>query len=178
MTHESLLGAPLSPENLLFQGEVYELGWDGQRPSPPSADLGPGGLPSPDFAMYLINAVKFHCGQLFHLFDEDHFMERFSKFHDPAADQSTLHPLWFIHYLLILAFGKAFVARTNKGRRPPGAEFFVHAMKILPDFTFSCPDPVETTEIYCCAALYLQSLDFRSSAYRLVSFLGMSWFSC
>jgi len=31
-------------------------------------------LPTPDFAKYLISSVKFHCGQLFYLFNEDRYM--------------------------------------------------------------------------------------------------------
>lgn len=169
MTHERLVGLPLSPENLLYEGEVYDLGWDGQRTRQSTANLDAGSLPSPDFAMYLINAVKFHCGQMFHLFDEETFMEQFSQFHDNSTDKPTIHSLWYTHYLLILAFGKAFVARTNTGRRPPGAELFVQAMKYLPEIMFRCEEPIETIEVLCCAALYLQSLDFRSASYRVVS---------
>lgn len=169
MAHESLLGERLPSENLLYEAEVYDLGWDGQRSLSPSPSLDPGALPSPDFAIYLINAVKFHCGQMFHIFDEEKFMEQFSQFHDSSADRSALYPLWYVHYLLILAFGKAFVVRTSKGRRPPGADLFQQAMKLLPDITFLCAKPVESIEILCCAALYLQSLDHRSSAHCLVS---------
>ena len=68
----------------------------------------------------------------------------------------------------MLAFGKAFVVRTSGSRRPPGAELFTQAMKLLPDLTILNMDPIETIEILCCAALYLQSLDFRSSAYGIV----------
>lgn len=171
MSHERALGSPLLSDNLLFQSKVYDLGWDGQRSTSSSPDIDPAILPTPDYAIYLINAVKFHCGQMFHLFDEESFMERFTRFHEVSADRSTLMPLWYIHYLLVLAFGKAFLARNNKARRPPGAELFAQAMKLLPDITFLCTDPVESIEILCCAALYLHSLDFRSSAYQLVSFL-------
>jgi hypothetical protein len=169
MSHERALGSPLRSDNLLFQGKVYDLGWNGQRSAPSSPHIDSAILPTPDYAIYLINAVKFHCGQMFHLFDEESFMKRFTQFYDPAADKSTLLPLWYVHYLLVLAFGKAFLARSIKGRRPPGAELFVLAMKLLPDVTFLCTDPVESIEILCCAALYLHSLDFRGPAYQLVS---------
>lgn len=173
MAHERVLGLPLPSENLLFQGSVYDLGWDGQRATLTSTDPSPASLPTPDYAIYLINAVKFHCGQTWHLFDEESFMQRFARFHDPNADKSSLFPLWYVHYLLVLAFGKAFLARTHRGKRPPGAELYVQAMKLLPDIIFLIStDRVESTEILCCAALYLHSLDFRSSAYHLVSCLG------
>ncbi|OQV04959.1 Fungal Zn2-Cys6 binuclear cluster domain-containing protein [Cladophialophora immunda] len=157
MTHERVMRAPLPPDNLLFEGKSYDLGWDGKRnTSLESPSEGPA-LPSADFAMYLINAVKFHCGQLFHLFEEDKFMQQFSQFHEnPTQAPSSL---WFIHYLLILAFGKAF---------PPGAELFVHAMKLMPDLAFYSADPIEAIQVLCCAALYLQCLDFRGAAYRII----------
>ena len=171
MSHERILGSPLSPDNLLFQGEAYDLGWDGSRGNAPSLKTDNATLPSADHAMYLINATKFHVGQMFHLFDEESFMQYFSRFHNANAAKSGLIPLWYAHYLLILAFGKAFLARTVKGRKPPGADLFVQAMAILPDVTYLCLHPIETIEILCCATLYLHSLDFRSPAYQLVSML-------
>ncbi len=41
-------------------------------------------------------------------------------------------------------------------------------MKLLPDFAFYNADPVESIQVLCCAALYLQCLDFRGAAYRVV----------
>lgn len=169
MSHEQILGQPLSSQNLHFQSEAYDIGWDGSRADPSCLPLDSTTLPTADHAIYLINAVKFHVGQMFHLFDEESFMRSFSIFHTPSADKSGLMPLWYTHYLLILAFGKAFLARTVKGRRPPGSELFVQAMKIFPDVTFLCMHPIETVEILCCATLYLHSLDFRSPAFQLVS---------
>ncbi|KAH0362725.1 proline oxidase, partial [Aureobasidium melanogenum] len=168
MSHEQILGSPLSPQNLLFQSEAYDLGWNGLRTGPSTLDLDTKTLPTADHAVYLINAAKFHVGQMFHLFDEESFMQSFSVFHKSSADKSGLKPLWYVHYLLILAFGKAFLARTSKGRRPAGGDFFVQAMAILPDVTFLCLHPIETIEILCCATIYLHSLDFRSPAYQLI----------
>lgn len=159
---------PLSPENLLFEGKSYDLGWDGRRGLSPASESESPALPSPDFAIYLINAVKFHCGQLFYLFEEERFMQQFSLFQDNEAEASQSGTLWYVHYLLILAFGKAFVAQSSKGHKPPGAELFVHAMKLMPDFAFYDADPVESMQILCCAGLYLQCLDFRGAAYRIV----------
>lgn len=109
-------------------------------------------------ALFLINAVKFQCGQLFHLFDERTFMDQFQKFHETDGDLNKCSILWYIHYLLILAFGKAFIVRAEKERRPPGTEYFVQAMKLLPDITYLYSDPVQSIEIFCCTALYLQCL--------------------
>ena len=165
MVHERVCHSPLPVNSLLFEGATYDLGWDGRRDI-----LEPitNPLPTPDYALFLINAVKFQCGQLFHLFDERAFMDQFNKFHEADGDPSKCSVLWYIHYLLILAFGKAFIGRTESGRRPQGAEHYVQAIKLLPDITYLCANPIESIEILCCAALYLQCLDFRSAAYNLV----------
>jgi hypothetical protein len=170
MAHEKVMRTPLPPENLLFEGKSYDLGWDGARTFSPAPQPEAPALPSVDFATYLISAVKFHCGQLFHLFEEEKFMQQLSAFRDNPSTQAHQKPsLWYIHYLLILAFGKAFVAQSSKGRRPPGAEFFVHAMTLMPEFAFYSADPIEAIQVLCCAALYLHCLDFRAAAYRMVN---------
>ena len=125
-------------------------------------------LPTSDFALFLINAVKFHCGQLFHLFDEQEFMRSFENYHNPNH-RGGRSDLWHIHYLLVLALGKALIVRVGQDRRPPGAELYVQAIKLLPDFAFLSNDPIPSMEILCCAALYLQCLDMRINALILVS---------
>jgi proline utilization trans-activator len=165
MVHEKVSGSPLPGDNLLFEGSTYELGWNGSRTSVGFDDIA---LPTADYALFLINAVKFHCGQLFHLFDEQLFMHHFSKFHENARAEDGSDELWYVHYLMILALGKAFVVRTGKGKRPRGADLFVHGMKLLPDITFLCTKPFQAMEILCCAALYLQCVDMRVAAYTLV----------
>ena len=162
--HERVYGTPLPAASLLFEGQTYELGWDGRRAS---AEFDEATLPTPDFALFLINAVKFHCGQLFHLFDEQEFMRNFSNYHDRER-RGDCSDLWHIHYLLILALGKAVVVRVGQDRRPPGANLYVQAMKLLPDPMYLCNDSVPAIEILCCAALYLQCLDIRAGAYSLV----------
>ncbi|KAL8830592.1 MAG: hypothetical protein Q9191_001345 [Dirinaria sp. TL-2023a] len=163
--HERLYGVPLPAASHLFQGPAYELGWDGRRGT---AELDDAILPTADFALFLINAVKFHCGQLFHLFDEQEFMRNFSTYHD-QGHRDNCSELWHIHYLLILALGKAFIVRVGQNRRPPGANLFVQAMRLLPDTTYLCNDPIPSIEILCCAALYFQCSDMRDPAYSLVS---------
>ncbi|KAF7189564.1 putative transcriptional regulatory protein C3C7.04 [Pseudocercospora fuligena] len=168
IAHEHILGRPLSAENLLFPGKTYDLGWNGERDSAPAFDTGL--LPQADYAMYLINAVKFHVGQIFHLFEEDVFMEMFRRLHEDFTcnNNSLRSSMWFKHYLLLLAFGKEFVARGGASHRPSGLEFFVQATATLPDLLFAEQDPYEELEILSCAALYLHSLDCRGAAYRMI----------
>ena len=165
MAHERLTGQPAPIETASFDGTMYDLGWDGQR-DVNVTDNSP--LPSADYAVYLINAVKFHCGQMFHLFDEPTFMRAFRQFQEAPSDASRTQGLWYIHFLIVLAFGKAFVAHRNSTRRPPGADLFAQAIKLMPDIVYLLADPLEAVEILCCKALYLQCLDFRSAAYNVV----------
>ncbi|KAI1051995.1 hypothetical protein LB506_003620 [Fusarium annulatum] len=171
MTHERVKGRPLSMHNLHFagtEGKVFDLKWDGTRKFTSQDVPDTSALPTKDFALYLINSVKFHCGWLYSLFDEDIFMERFRLFHENPTEYARAEPLWFVHYLLVLAFGKAFVVQSTKSRRPPGGDFFIQAMKLMPDFNFFDCDIIEEMQVLCCAALYLQSVDHIQQAYRLV----------
>ena len=164
--HQHVTNEPLSAGGLLFDGVTYDLGWDGTRTAG-REDAQP--LPTADFALYLINTVKFHCCQLFHLFDEESFMRHFRNFHDEYGGRESVPVLWYVHYLVLLAFGKSFVVRKCQGRRPAGADYFVQAMKLLPDIIFLYTDPLHSIELLCSIALYLQCLDLRSAAYVRVS---------
>jgi proline utilization trans-activator len=161
--------APFSADLLLYDGKAYQSEWDKLRIATESNKLA---LPSRDYSLYLINAVNFHLTRLFHLFDEDYFLANFNRFHESPSKTGDGAGLWYVHYLLILAFGKAFVVHKTKATTPPGADLFIHAMKRLPDMTSLCGDPIIATEILCCITLYLQALDFRSSAYNFVSLVG------
>lgn len=170
MVYEHIYREPLPTDTLLFDGSTYDLEWDGSRNTPPETPV----MPTIDHAIYLINSVKFHCGQLFHLFDEEDFMRSLYDFYSEPKGQTLKNSLWYIHFLVILAFGKAFVLRKNERRRPSGAEFFVLALQLLPDIRILSRDPIMSTEILCCIALYLQSLDFRSTAHNYVRSLDLT----
>lgn len=164
IVHERLTGQPPPADRISFDGTLYDLGWDGLGDgASPDPDL----TPTADYAIYLINAVKFHCGQMFHLFDEPSFMKQFHEFYDGSEPRPI--GLWYVHFLLILAFGKAFTARRTISKRPPGCELYVQAMKLLPDITILTGEPLRAVEVLCCKALYLQCLDFRCAAYNVVS---------
>lgn len=171
MAHAQIYGSPLPVANLLFEGSTYDLGWNGLRePVKPDTVL----LPTSDHAQFLINAVKFHCGQLYHLFDDRTFMDCFAEFHQSGGDAGKCSTLWYIHYMLILAFGKAFVAHSSRSQRLHGLDLFVQAMKMLPATMYLCADPLHSIEVLCCVALYLQCLDSRSAAYNFVRYTPMS----
>ena len=169
MTYETITGTPLPPDNLFFDGNVYDLKWDGTRTLSPQDGFDPSTLPTQDFAVYLINSVKFRCGRLFYLFEEEDFMKQFTLYHEDPAEYAKTSPLWYVHYLVLLAFGKAFVLQTTQSQKPPGTEFFIQAMKLVPDFTFFDYNPIEKLQVLCCVALYLHCISCRPAAHRTVS---------
>jgi proline utilization trans-activator len=169
MVHESLFGLTPPPGRLLFEGQAYEIDWQGASTANTGVRDTSVVLPTSDFALFLINTVKFRCGQLFHLFNEESFMQSFSKFHSSEHPKEPVGTLWYVHYLLILALGKALVVVFTKGTKPAGSELFVEAMRILPDVGLTAGEPVQSMEILCCAALYLQCLDKRKAAYNQVN---------
>lgn len=169
MTHERLFQVPLPTDDLGFDCMVYDLDWDGSRMTlnKPASPI----LPSLDYCIYLINAVKFHCCQIFHLFDEDAFMPALYRFYDgPPRQPHQSEELWYVHFLLILAFGKAFTTKKSQGTRPPGEPYFSKALHLLPNSVLLWQRPIEGIEILCCVALYLQCIDTRSVAYNYVRY--------
>ncbi|KAJ5825947.1 hypothetical protein N7474_003085 [Penicillium riverlandense] len=164
MAHEHIYQEALPTETLLFDGTTYEIGWDGQRTTT-NQDVPV--IPTHDHTLYLINAVKFRCGQLYHLYNESDFMESLRQFYLEDG-QTMTNGLWYIHFLLILAFGKGFVQPKIQGKKPPGIGYFVKALQLLPEPNALCRDPMVSTEILCCIALYYQCLDCRSSAHNYI----------
>ncbi|CAI9632194.1 unnamed protein product [Alternaria burnsii] len=162
LVHEHTRKSPLPSADLLFDGSAYDLPWDGTRSLPDSTSPV---IPSIDYAIFLINAVKFHCAQLVHLFDEDEFMANMHAFYSNSETGTWKESMWYIHFLIILAFGKTFIQAKGNAPRPPGADFFVQALQLLPDTNRLCREPVTAVEILCCIALYLQALDSRNAAH-------------
>jgi hypothetical protein len=136
-------------------------------------------MPSLDHAVFLVNTVKFHCGQLFHLFDEETFMGYLHEFYADPTGQIAAADLRYIHLLLVLAFGKAFAENNNyQSKRPPGADYFVTALRLLPSIHILVYEPLISTEILCCIALYFESLDYRHSSHGFVCIPCTPWASC
>ena len=125
-------------------------------------------MPSIDYAIFLINAVKFHCGQLVHLFDEEDFHAKLHTFYNSTEQDKLSNSLWYVQFLLIIAFGRTLVQRKHRELKPPGADFFVHALQLLPDTNSLCREPLVATEVLRGIALYLQALDSRNAAHVTV----------
>ncbi|SPO07038.1 uncharacterized protein DNG_09732 [Cephalotrichum gorgonifer] len=149
-----------------FGEDVYSLKW-----SPLGADCTPdtSGLPSIDHALYLMETVKFNLGQNYRFFDEGEFVKHMREFYfgDPVAKASECR-LWFVQFLLVLAFGKAFLSRPSNTKDPPAASLFIRAMSLMPEMTSLWKDSLIAIEVLALAGLFLYSIDYRESAHVFV----------
>ncbi|OBT81970.1 hypothetical protein VE02_09318 [Pseudogymnoascus sp. 03VT05] len=150
----------------LFGEDIYPLQW-----SPATADCTPdiSGLPSIDYALYLFDAVKFHLGQNYRFFDESAFVSHVREFYTGSPVKKAAESrLWFVQFLLVLSFGKAFLSQSRNPGNPPGSKFFVRAMSLMPDILSIWKDSVMAIEVLALAGLYLYSIDHRESAHVYV----------
>ena len=127
-------------------------------------------LPSADYALYLINGVRFHVGQLYHLFDERRFMEPFEDFYEAPSEVAGMEKIWYVQFLTILGLAKTLLVQPSIGATSlPGSDLFLRAMSLLPDTPYLFSDALTAIEILCAISLYLQCADMRNSAYVYVS---------
>ncbi|KAI9034871.1 Zn(II)2Cys6 transcription factor [Aspergillus affinis] len=164
MTEKLHMPSPYTVPNSL-DCDVYPLRW---RPAafddPPDIT----GLPSIDHALYLFNTVKFHLHQNYRFFDEETFLAHVHEFYFGAAAQKAAEcRLWFVQFLLVLAFGNAFL-QSRATQDPPGSKFFVRAMSLIPDHASLWKDSLLATEVLALAGLYLYCIDHRESAHVYV----------
>lgn len=149
------------------ESRAYDLDW-GKQPFNSAAKFH--NLPSIDHATYLIESLKFHVGQIFHLFDEANFIHQVREFYVNPAKYAGENKIWYVQFLAVLALAKAVGTNPAKGSRTlPGSEFFTRAMSLMPDSSYLFNDALTAIEALCIIALYLQSADMRNSAYIYVS---------
>ena len=161
--------SPDSPNSvpLAADGDAYQLHWS-RADSDKLPDIS--GLPPIDYAIYMLNTVKFHLGQLYRLFDDEEFLQNLYEFYDDALGKVQETRLWYIQYLVILAFGEAFLTPVRTAENAPSwSRFFTRAMSLLPDVPALWHDPVPAIEVLTLIALYFHSVDMRDSAYCYVS---------
>ncbi|OJI96044.1 hypothetical protein ASPVEDRAFT_35372 [Aspergillus versicolor CBS 583.65] len=143
--------------------EVYPLRW---RSAPAEDPPDISGLPSIDDALYLFNTVKHHLDQHYRFFDEESFTARLQEFYSGnSLQKATENRLWFVHFLLVLAFGNAFLLRSRNTKDAPGSKFFLRAMSLMPDYTNLWTDGLLAVEVLALTGLYLYSIDHRESAH-------------
>lgn len=177
MLHNRLSHSAVPIRPLVFKGDAYELHcidyWDDVE-----VDAASTPLPTPDFAEFLINVVRFRCGQMFHLFDERDFMERLHQYHRNGSPPIVRFDTWSVHYTLLLALGKALNGEYRRDRQPPGADLFAQGMRYVPHLSISRADPIGSIEALCCAAIYLLCVDKRQAAHSLVCRMRSSSIRC
>ncbi|OGM49651.1 hypothetical protein ABOM_001871 [Aspergillus bombycis] len=167
LTHQAERNYPFPSAAQHIDATTYDLGWSGLRTTiiPDIREL-----PSLDHALFLTNAVKFHTGQIFHLFDELSFLTQLHDFYGNPVEKIHTTGLWFIHFSVIMALGKAFTGTKRRGSVPPGANLFMMALMMLPDYCYLWRHPSTSAELLCSMALYLQSIDWRTPAHDMVGF--------
>lgn len=165
MTEKLHMPSPYTVPNSL-DCDVYPLRW-----APAALDDPPdiSGLPSIDHALYLFNTVKFHLHQNYRFFEEEKFLGHVNEFYfGAAAKKASECRLWFVQFLLVLAFGNAFL-QSRATQDPPGSKFFVRAMSLMPDHASLWKDSLLAIEVLALASLYLYCIDHRESAHVYVS---------
>lgn len=164
--------ARLSPHNstplpLAVDGDAYQLQWR-QASSEELPDIS--GLPSLEHAIYILNTVQFHFSHLYLLFDEDEFLRHLYEFYDNAEVKVQESRLWYVQFLIVLAFGEALLAPVRKvSNAASWTKYFLRAMSFLPDITGLWQDPVLAIEVLTLIGLYFHSIDMRDTAYCYVS---------
>ncbi|KAG7106334.1 putative transcriptional regulatory protein C3C7.04 like [Verticillium longisporum] len=167
LTHSQVCNSPAPPQALIFDGGVYEIDWGRLKMGSDDPNLLPE-LPTLDHAIFLINTVQFNCCQLFHLFDTAEFMESCHKFYANPTPDIASAGLWYIHFCLVIALGKAFQSRRHGSDLPFGQEFLLSVFRQFPNTGALIQQPLLSVEILCCAALCLQCIDHRHYAHSMI----------
>lgn len=155
------------PIPLAVDGDAYQIHW-GHASSDEPPDTS--GLPSIDYALYMLSTVKFHLSSLYRFFDEKEFLLNLYEFYDNAQEKAQASRLWYVQFLMILAFGEAFLTPVKTSPNTAGwTRYFTRAMSLLPDITGLWKDPILAIEVLALIALYFHSVDMRDSAYCYVS---------
>ncbi|KAJ4300059.1 hypothetical protein N0V90_005308 [Kalmusia sp. IMI 367209] len=147
------LAAPLNTD-----GTAFRLVWE-PKAAVDVSDLK--GLPPKDYALHLYNTCKYHFGELFGIVDEASFLVHFEAFHQDGLPVAQQERLWFCSYLLLMAFGKAFLASNH-------ISFSTRAMALLPDPAYMHDAGIPGIELLALVALYFQSIDMRSTCYQYI----------
>ncbi|VUC29758.1 unnamed protein product [Clonostachys rosea] len=144
------------------ESRAYPLSWSSDFEDPAYFT----DLPSADYAMYLLNSLQFHIGQLYHLFDQSQFMKVFHAFYESPAEVARQNRIWYVQLLTLLGLAKALVVQPARdATRLPGTDLFIRAMSLLPDTPYLYSDALTSVETLCAISLFFQCADSRNSAY-------------
>ncbi|KAF7164537.1 hypothetical protein CNMCM5623_009034 [Aspergillus felis] len=151
------------PDPWHLDGVAFKLHWTSLRSDevPDTTNL-----PPLDYALFLFNTVKFYFGHLFYIIDEPSYLQHLQELYRDPATKATSSRLWYAQYLLILAFGKAFVVQSSSQEGPSGSQYASRAMALLPDLSGIYCEPLDSIRALTLAALYFQSIDMRVAAFQ------------
>jgi hypothetical protein len=149
-----------------LDGVAFRLQW---RPLMPEEQPDVSNLPPSDYAFFLVQTARFYLGPLANLIDEAEFLQHFKELYQDASAKAASCRLWYAQYLLMIAFGKAFLGGKSVDGRPPGYQYAARAMPLMPELAGIALDPVLSAQALTLAALYFQSIDMRVAAYQHVS---------
>jgi proline utilization trans-activator len=159
------------PDPWHLDGMAFKLQW---RPASPDEVPDVSNLPPLDYALFLFNTVKFYFGFLSFMIDEDSYLRDLHEFYENPSAKAISSRYWFTQYLLVLAFGKAFLSQKNQSGGPPGHQYAARAMALLPDLSGMHEDPLTCIQALSLGAVYLQSIDMRRAAFQHVSLYILS----
>ncbi|CAH0024860.1 unnamed protein product [Clonostachys rhizophaga] len=125
-------------------------------------------LPHRDHALFLIGAAKFYLNNYLGLIDEPEFTKGVYDLYERPAEKANSSRTWYAHFLLVLAYGKAY-SKGDNSRGPPGSHYALRAMTMLPDMSGLYADPVLSVQTLTLASMWFQSVDMRIAAYYHIS---------
>ncbi|KAM5386674.1 hypothetical protein ACJZ2D_000637 [Fusarium nematophilum] len=146
-----------------LDGVAFRLQW---RPLMPDEQPDVSNLPPSDYALFLIQTARFYLGPLASLIDEAEFLRHFGELYEDAPAKAKSCRLWYAQYLLMLAFGKAFLSGRSADGSPPGYQYACRAMPLMPELAGIALDPVLSAQALTLAAIYFQSIDMRVAAFQ------------
>lgn len=148
-----------------LDGVAFRLQW---KPLMPDEPPDVSNLPPSDYALFLIQTARFYLGPLASLIDETEFIRHIRELYEDASAKASSCKLWYAQYLLMLAFGKAFLSGRNPDGSPPGYQYAARAMQLMPELAGIALDPVLSAQALTLAAIYFQSIDMRVAAFQHV----------
>lgn len=128
------------------------------------------GLPSYEYAIYLLSSVQYHLGCLYEIIEEIFFRQNVERFYEEPAAVAQQSRFWYSQFLFVLAFGEAFVNNSALPTGAPGIEYASRALSLIPSLVpmDACKDSLAAVRAHCLAALYLQAADLRLMAFQIV----------
>ncbi|KAM0424174.1 hypothetical protein ACHAPT_010543 [Fusarium lateritium] len=127
------------------------------------------GLPSCEYALYLLSTVQYHLGSLYEIIDHESFREQVERFYKDPAGEAYRKRFWYAQFLLVLAFGEAFI-NTGSSKGVPGIKYASRGLSLIPSVIPLDKDKesLAVVQAHCLAALYLQAVDLRLMAYQII----------